>query len=254
MSGWLTGLGPTGAALALLILGHVLADFVFQTDAMARNKHRIRPLLTHVGIVVVVQLVVFIPLLTPLTALIVILVGIVHLLIDAITARLRWQGAVSEPVRFLGDQSTHLLVILVAWSLMDWSAWAVAPFVTALGGLTDVPWAAITAGAVYLSAFAFADEGGNAIVRGVLPDEGPVSEDEADDLAVGHLIGSLERWIILILGLAGMWQAVALVVAVKSIARFEELKQRAFAEYFLVGTLTSVLVAIVLVGLVLVVV
>lgn len=51
-----------------------------------------------------------------------------------------------------------------------------------------------------------------------------------------------------------MWQAVALVVAVKSIARFEELKQRAFAEYFLVGTLTSVLVAIVLVGLVLVVV
>jgi formate/nitrite transporter FocA (FNT family) len=39
-------------------------------------------------------------------------------------------------------------------------------------------------------------------------------------------------------------------VAAKSIARFEELKQREFAEYFLVGTLASVLVGIGLVALV----
>lgn len=43
MSGWLTTLGPEGTALALLLLGHVLGDFVFQTDALARNKHRWGP-------------------------------------------------------------------------------------------------------------------------------------------------------------------------------------------------------------------
>jgi F0F1-type ATP synthase membrane subunit c/vacuolar-type H+-ATPase subunit K len=120
--------------------------------------------------------------------------------------------------------------------------------VTALGGLDRLPWPELTTGAVYVAAFVFAHEGGNTIVRGVLPERAP--DSEADELAVGYLIGTLERWIILLLGVAGLWEAIAIVVAVESIARFEELKQRAFAEYFLVGTLTSVLVAIVLVLLV----
>ncbi|WP_167880000.1 hypothetical protein [Halorhabdus rudnickae] len=47
--------------------------------------------------------------------------------------------------------------------------------------------------------------------------------------------------------MAGHWESVALVVAVKSIDRFEELKKRAFAECFFVGTLASVLVAIALI-------
>jgi hypothetical protein len=106
----------------------------------------------------------------------------------------------------------------------------------------------VTTGAVYLSALAFAKEGGNAIVKGILPTEDPGPEDDEDedvkDLEAGSIIGTLERWIIIILGIAGRWEAVALVVAVKSIARFRLLDRRDFAEYFLVGTLASVLVAI----------
>lgn len=249
MTGWLTALGPEGTALALLLLGHVLGDFIFQTDEMAKNKHQFGPLLSHGGIVIVVHVVAFIPLLTLQTALIVVFVGVFHLLIDAVSARFRHREATSAHL-FLSDQMAHLLIILVGWSLMDSSALTVAPVVTALGGEARLPWAEMTTGALYVSAFVFAHEGGNTIVRGVLPEEGPESKEEEDDLEAGSLIGSLERWIIILLGLAGRWEAVALVVAAKSIARFEELKKRAFAEYFLVGTLTSVLVAIVLVVLV----
>jgi hypothetical protein len=231
----------------LLLLGHVLGDFLFQTDEMAENKHRCGPLLSHSGIVIVVHVVSFVPLLTLETALIVVFVGVFHFVIDAVSARLRRQEATSAHL-FLGDQLAHLLIILVGWSLMDSSALTVAPVVTALGGEARLPWAEMTTGAFYVSAFVFAHEGGNTIVRGVLPEEGPESKE--DDLEAGSLIGSLERWIIILLGLAGRWEAVALVVAAKSIARFEELKKRAFAEYFLVGTLASVLVAIVLVVLV----
>lgn len=248
MSGWLTALGPAGTALALLLLGHVLGDFVFQTDEMAKNKHRLGPLLSHVGIVIVVHVVVFIPLLTAQTALIVVSIGVFHFLIDAVSARLRHRAATAAHRLFLGDQMAHLLVILVGWVQMDASAWTAAPVVAVLGGVIRLAWSEMTTGALYVSAFVFAHKGGNTIVRGVLPEEGPESAE--DDLEAGYLIGSLERWIILLLGLAGLWESVALVVAVKSIARFEELKQRAFAEYFLVGTLTSVLVAIVLVVLV----
>lgn len=63
---------------------------------------------------------------------------------------------------------------------------------------------------------------------------------------MGSRIGTLERWIVLVLGVAGRWEAVALVMGAKSIARFEE----PFAEYFLVGTLSSLLVAIALAVLV----
>lgn len=40
------------------------------------------------------------------------------------------------------------------------------------------------------------------------------------------------------------WAAMVLLVGVKSIARFEELKVRRFAEYYLVGTLSSLTVAV----------
>lgn len=249
MTGLLPALGPSGTALALLVLGHVLADFVFQTDALAQAKYRVGPLLMHGLIVVVVHGLVFLPLLSPRTSVLVVAVGIGHLLIDAVTTRIRHRGTRSALVVFLGDQLAHLLVLFVGWGLMDPSAWAVSPVVTTLAGVTTLPWEEISTVAVYAAAFAFAHKGGNAIVRAVLPEDSPESEHETD-LEVGYLIGSLERWIILLLGLAGLWEAVAIVVAVKSIARFEELKQRPFAEYFLVGTLTSVLVAILLVVLV----
>lgn len=244
MSGWLTSLGPEGTALGLLLVGHVLGDFVFQTDELAKNKHKWKPLLTHAGIVLVVHLVAFIPLLTPGTGLLILSIGVSHFLIDAVTARVRSRKGRSV-ILFLVDQIVHLLVLYVGWSLIDPQAWTDALVVTVLSDMVSLPWSEITAGMVYLSAFVFAHEGGNAIVRRVLPDDGPESNEE--DLEVGSLIGSLERWIVLLLGIVGLWESVALIVAVKSIARFQELKKRAFAEYFLVGTLTSVLVAIALV-------
>lgn len=247
MSEWLSALGPAGTAFSLLLLGHTLGEFVFQTDTMATSKHRLRPLLTHGGIVTVVHVVVFLPLLTSSTVLLLLAIGVAHLLIDAVTGRLRGGGDTTVGM-FLSDQLAHLAVLVSGWWIIDATSWLNAPVVTTLGGVSSLPWSAMTAGAVYVSALAFAHKGGSAIVRGVLPDEGP--EPDGDDLEAGSLIGSLERWIILLLGFAGMWESVALVVAAKSVARFEELKERAFAEYFLVGTLTSVLVAIGLVALV----
>lgn len=248
MSGWLTGLGPAGTALALLVLGHVLGDFAFQTETLAMAKHRLRPLLRHWAIILLVHVAVFAPLLTAQSVVVVAVIGVLHLPIDAVSAQLRERSGGSAHL-FLGDQLAHLLVILTVWSLLAPGVWRLTPLLTGIRGMTQLPWAAVTTGAVYLAAFVFAHDGGNAIVRGVLPDADPAPATE-DDLEAGSLIGSLERWIILFLGVAGLWGAVGLVVAAKSIARFEELKKQPFAEYFLVGTLTSVLVAIALVGLV----
>ncbi|MGD2249861.1 MAG: hypothetical protein PVF58_15745 [Candidatus Methanofastidiosia archaeon] len=60
----------------------------------------------------------------------------------------------------------------------------------------------------------------------------------------GAAIGILERIFALTLVLEGQYTAIAIVLTVKSIARFEELKEREFAEYYLIGTLSSVLSAV----------
>ena len=70
----------------------------------------------------------------------------------------------------------------------------------------------------------------------------------AIDVARGRTVGSLERALALTLVLLGEYSAVGWIIAAKSLARFKQLEDREFAEYFLVGTLASFLLAV-LVGL-----
>jgi hypothetical protein len=62
---------------------------------------------------------------------------------------------------------------------------------------------------------------------------------------IGATIGALERLLVVVLVLTGAEAAVGLVIAAKTIARFRQLDDRGFAEYYLLGTLASVSVAIV---------
>ena len=61
---------------------------------------------------------------------------------------------------------------------------------------------------------------------------------------IGRVIGILERIIIYVAVLADQIAAIGLVLAVKGLARFKEMDHRPFAEYVLVGTLLSVLLAV----------
>ena len=61
---------------------------------------------------------------------------------------------------------------------------------------------------------------------------------------IGATIGALERLLIVAFMLTGAEAAVGFVIAAKTIARFKQLDDRGFAEYYLLGTLASVSVAI----------
>jgi len=66
---------------------------------------------------------------------------------------------------------------------------------------------------------------------------------EDDDPQVGRIIGKLERIIIAALILNNQFGAIGFVLTAKSIARYKQLEDKSFAEKYLVGTLTSVLIA-----------
>jgi hypothetical protein len=66
------------------------------------------------------------------------------------------------------------------------------------------------------------------------------------DLSRGKLIGYIERMLVLLLTFYSAYPAIGFIVAAKSIARFKQMDDRNWAEYFLLGTLTSMFIGITL--------
>lgn len=98
--------------------------------------------------------------------------------------------------------------------------------------------------AAYVLACVLAYWPGNWLIRKVIRKWKPDYEDTNENL--GAMIGTLERILTIIFVGVGSYAAVGFVVAMKSIARYELLKEKEFAEYFLAGTMLSLLVALIL--------
>ncbi|MBS3928134.1 MAG: hypothetical protein KGZ65_06830 [Sphingomonadales bacterium] len=71
--------------------------------------------------------------------------------------------------------------------------------------------------------------------------------DEATKSA-GRIIGSLERIVLASTIIVGRWEILAAVIALKTIARFKELDKQLNAEYFLIGSLFSVIWSMAITG------
>ena len=82
---------------------------------------------------------------------------------------------------------------------------------------------------------------GPAATAGDSPDMAATDRREYN---TGRVIGILERIIIYVAVLTDQIAAIGLVLAVKGLARFKEMDDRPFAEYVLVGTLLSLLLAV----------
>lgn len=108
--------------------------------------------------------------------------------------------------------------------------------------------------------FAVAGRGGNLVVRGVL-DRSSLESDgnslptdtpliERRQAALGRTIGTLERWLLLLFVVVGGYTALGVLVAAKGFVRVrnagDDVASRRFAEYVVIGTLASLLVAVAL--------
>jgi hypothetical protein len=71
-------------------------------------------------------------------------------------------------------------------------------------------------------------------------------EDDHEKNHAGSLIGKLERLIIVLLMLHDGYGSIGLVLTAKSMARYKKLEEQEFAESYLVGTLSSTAIAMVL--------
>ena len=227
-----------------LLLGHMLADFTMQTDAMVRDKHRLPVLLGHAGIVVSVS---WAALGFPRLPLLLVLVGATHLVLDALKLRwAAWRRANGfEPgfTAFAVDQAGHLVVIALAAALWPgaWEAglWGAPETLARAPMLARLPEAMALVGGLVATVWA----GGYAVSD--LMASLRLSADPDTDASLpkgGQLIGRLERLMILMLLLGNQPDGIGLLIAAKSILRFNELARdadRRASEYVIIGTLAS---------------
>ena len=67
--------------------------------------------------------------------------------------------------------------------------------------------------------------------------------DDSSTFHAGKLIGTIERWLILVFILLGRYEVIGFLIAAKSIIRFGN-DNRNETEYFLAGTLLSIAIAV----------
>ncbi len=180
-----------------------------------------------------------------------------HLLIDLLVNFLnRIKKRNLTLLVFIVSQVIHIAAIFVIWSWIDLQAnQEVVSFyerifrvnhLTSFAGVSNseikfVPERFLMGAIVYL----YVSFGGSILIDKFLlwlRKREDFSGDKTDH--TGKWIGILERIIVLSLILNDALGSVAFILTAKSIARFRELHNRDFAEYYLIGTLASTMLAI----------
>jgi hypothetical protein len=102
-----------------------------------------------------------------------------------------------------------------------------------------------------LALFIYVTRGGSLFVRGILekagglPRSGECEPAAAGGFRHGDMIGQIERLIVVLVVLTGSYETLAFFFAAKGLIRSRELEDRALADYFLLGSLSSFLLALV---------
>ncbi len=230
--------------LILLFAGHLVADFLVQTADMSEGKRaQGRILLKHGLLTFGSHLLLMLPFWSYKVLAGVSILAVAHMVIDKakVLTEKRWKSTLGT---LLGDQAAHIACIfIVGLALKSWGA------VDGRGLFSSDSWMEATRNSILIaSGFIVNGNGGTTIVRRLL-NRYPQFDQKGDEgiskaYAMGQTIGCLERFLVYTLVLLGHWGALGLVVAAKSIARFRELEKQHFADYYLIGTLASLLVAI----------
>lgn len=218
--------------LIRLLLAHILTDFAFQPGKWVQNKQekKLRSPALY-GHTLLTGIFAYMAMLDLSKWELPLIIMITHFVIDS------WKlYRPNNLVYFLADQALHILVILTGWLIL--SKANLGLYLDSLN--RDLIF-------LYAAAFAFIIWPAGFIVsfataswrRKIEEDLGGESLEKA-----GKYIGILERILILIFVLSGRYETIGLLIAAKSILRFNESKARKHTEYVLIGTMLSFVITL----------
>lgn len=240
--------------MTLLLLGHIIGDYYLQTDMLAKKKdENINAVFLHSVIYALSMLAVMLPFLSVTTVLAWLLASLFHAAIDflrfSVQRLLFPKGRIATELAniiFLSDQFLHalsLLLIGLIFGLKQITVTELPPFgalfeAIGLPGISIVSW---------LFVLLFLHKPANMIVQAIIGDYVSPSPKQAEhDRNVGAAIGTMERIVMVVLIIIHQYFVIGLLIVAKSIARFLRIaRERSFAEYYIIGTLASTIIAII---------
>lgn len=228
----------------ILLITHLLADFTFQPAVLAeKKKESFLYLLLHSLIYLAAfTAACFLFIDRRYAWLTVLLISLLHFSIDWLRKVLesKFNGNAFVFAFFIGDQILHAAVLFTVCSILALNIHGNAFYESAASGNSFQNIVlCILLFAIILDPTAVFIKKLFQFLSGT-----PSCENKKENLRVGTIIGKLERIITAILVLCGQYGVIGLVLTAKSIARFKQLDDKAFAERYLVGTLASLAIAL----------
>ena len=239
--------------MTLLLLGHIIGDYYLQTDMLAKKKDvNINAVFLHSVIYALSMLAVMLPFLSVTTVLAWLLASLFHAAIDffrySVQRMLFPKGKIPEElgrIIFLFDQLLHAISILLIGLIfgMKYIAVSELPPFSALFEAIGLPGLSIVS---WLFVILFLHKPANMIVQAIIGDYASPSKKTAErDRNAGVVIGTMERMVMVVLIIIHQYLVIGLLIVAKSIARFLRItRERSFAEYYIIGTLASTIIAI----------
>lgn len=240
--------------LILLLLAHIIADFYIQTEKVSEKKDQdIKWVLIHCVFYLGIMFILVLPVISNVFIIGVILAGGFHLMID--TAKYVYISLINKKGKmnqlferslFFTDQFLHFISLIgIAYrqtrnNIQIIEIQAIVDFFNVVGvsGYVVVSWT---------FALLLIHKPANIAIQKLLSIYKPADDsNEKEELKAGRFIGTVERIIMLIFLVIEQYSAIGLVLTAKSIARYDKIsKEKDFAEYYLLGTLISTLIVIV---------
>jgi hypothetical protein len=242
---------PTYNLFLAIYLAHLLTDFVFQTTPIVSNKRRgqWRGYLIH-GVTHYVAVLAIVTLADPQRLpvlsfqLLAVSLSLVHLLVDwGKVSFTKSQRIPDNALAFLVDQAIHLIAVIGAVLLLVHPS--LQMFVLWLNRIRSFQESILLVSVVYVLVIF----GGGYFIRALIgplwkEEQGQTTKEHEEVINAGLYIGWLERFLVLTALFLQSPATVGFILAAKSIARYPELKSVRFAEYFLIGTLLSITIAV----------
>ena len=224
-----------------LYLSHLIADFVLQPNWIAKDKRRATSLSLHSAIHIATTIAIINTALNNKILLAIVFLAFTHAVCDYVKARFTRD----EWLAFTSDQVAHLLIIIIASIWLSSDGWRNAGIIfRAIADSQKLYLFLCVYTAVIFGGGYFLQKVTQYFMGQIDPS---LMQSKPGLRNAGKYIGWLERSLVMTFIVAGYPEGIGLLLAAKALARYPEIKSDEklhFAEYFLIGTLTSVSIAL----------
>ena len=231
--------------LIIFLLAHILSDFYFQTESLARKKEdNFKYVFIHSVIYGLITLIVAKLICQNIENIYLEIIIISHFLVDAIKYFLKKKEFIRKYQKyiFIIDQIIHIAILMILSYFMIKSGENYR-YNLMLLNILNIVGISIQSIIILIVQILLVHKTTNILIVNIMQSYKPVSKEDdniKNTKKAGRMIGTIERIIMLFFLLIEQYSSVGLVLTAKSIARYNKISEdKEFAEYYLLGTLLS---------------